>query len=46
VAFEINGRAMDTYHRWMEVVVGPTMAGCPSMSVPAGFSPDELSTSL
>ncbi|MCR0982622.1 amidase [Roseomonas populi] len=34
---EINGRCMDSYHRWMEVVVGATMAGCPAMGVPAGF---------
>lgn len=32
------GRAMDTYHRWMEVVIGPTLAGLPSISVPVGFS--------
>jgi amidase len=35
---EIAGRAMDSYHRWMEVVVGATMAGCPAISVPIGFS--------
>jgi amidase len=34
---EVAGRAMDTYHRWMEVVVPVTMAGCPAMAVPAGF---------
>lgn len=33
----IAGRAMDTYHRWMEVVVGPTMAGLPVAAMPAGF---------
>jgi amidase len=33
---EIAGRAMDTYHRWMEIVIGPTMAGGPAISVPAG----------
>jgi amidase len=33
---EIGGRAMDSYHRWMEIVVGPTMAGGPSLAVPAG----------
>jgi amidase len=33
----IAGRMMDTYHRWMEVVVPATMAGCPAISVPAGF---------
>lgn len=34
---EINGRAMDTYHRWMEVVIGGTLAGVPVLSVPVGF---------
>lgn len=33
----IAGRTMDSYHRWMEVVAGPTMAGLPAISVPAGF---------
>ncbi|MFP3335581.1 amidase, partial [Pseudomonas sp. SIMBA_064] len=22
----VGGQAMDTYHRWMEVVIGPTLA--------------------
>jgi amidase len=43
---EIAGRAMDSYHRWMEVVVGATMAGCPAISVPAGFSRDGLPMGL
>ncbi len=34
---EINGRAMDTYHRWMEVVIGGTLAGVPVLSLPAGL---------
>lgn len=34
---EVGGRAMDAYHRWMEVVIGGTMAGAPVVSVPAGF---------
>jgi len=34
---EINGHKMDTYHRWMEVVIGPTLAGLPTLNVPAGF---------
>ncbi|MBI9083015.1 MAG: hypothetical protein JEZ11_05410 [Desulfobacterales bacterium] len=33
----VNGRAMDTYHRWMEVVVGGTLAGLPIVNLPAGF---------
>ncbi|MGO9607126.1 MAG: amidase [Candidatus Binataceae bacterium] len=35
---EINGVAMDTYHRWMEVAIGVTMSGCPALGVPAGFN--------
>jgi amidase len=34
----IDGRAMDTYHRWMEVVIYATFAGLPCISVPAGFN--------
>ena len=34
---EIAGTRMDTYHRWMEVVVPGTMSGCPVVNVPAGF---------
>jgi amidase len=37
---EIHGRSMDTYHRWMEVVIYSTLAGLPSISVPAGFAPE------
>ena len=35
---EIAGRAMDTYHRWMQVVIPFTMANSPAMSVPVGFN--------
>lgn len=35
---EIEGRPMDTYHRWMQVVVPFTMANSPAISVPVGFS--------
>ena len=34
---EINGKPMDTYHRWMEVVIGGTLAGLPVINLPAGF---------
>ena len=34
---EIDGTQMDTYHRWMEVVIGGTLAGIPVCNVPAGF---------
>jgi amidase len=39
---EIAGKHMDTYHRWMEVVIGPSMAGLPVAALPAGFSPEGL----
>ena len=42
----VGGREMDTYHRWMEVVIGPTLAGLPSMSIPAGFNPQGLPMGL
>ena len=34
---EIEGKKMDTYHRWMEVVTHWTMSGCPVVAIPAGF---------
>ena len=39
---EINGRAMDTYHRWMECTIYATYAGLPAISMPAGFSESGL----
>ena len=33
----IAGVAMDTYHRWMEIVTPFTLAGLPVASVPVGF---------
>ena len=33
---------MDTYHRWMEVVIPATMSGCPAISVPVGFGGNGL----
>lgn len=35
---EINGRKMDTYHRWMEVTIYATLGGLPAISLPAGFN--------
>lgn len=35
---EVGGVAMDTYHRWMEVMIPISMSGCPALSVPAGFN--------
>jgi amidase len=34
---EIAGTKMDTYHRWMEVVIPGSLAGNPIVNVPAGF---------
>ena len=34
----INGKRMDTYHRWMEVTIGGTLAGLPVVNLPAGFN--------
>jgi amidase len=34
----IGDVVMDTYHRWMEVVVPASLAGLPVVTVPAGFS--------
>ena len=36
----IGDRPMDTYHRWMEVVIGGTLAGVPVAAVPAGADPE------
>ena len=33
----IAGRPMDTYHRWMEVVIYATFAGLPCIAMPVGF---------
>lgn len=38
----IGTRRMDTYHRWMEVVVPVSLAGLPSLSVPVGFGQQGL----
>jgi amidase len=39
---EINGRPMDTYHRWMEIVVPISLVGAPVLGCPAGFGPGGL----
>lgn len=33
----IAGRRMDSYHRWMEVVVPASLIGLPTLAVPCGF---------
>ncbi|MCB1397792.1 MAG: amidase [Rhodobacteraceae bacterium] len=42
----IGNRAMDTYHRWMEVTVAPGLIGLPVVAVPAGFGPSGLPMGL
>lgn len=39
---EINGRGMDSYHRWMEVVIPVSLLGLPSLALPAGFGATNL----
>ena len=34
---EIDGRPMDSYHRWMETVAPWSMTGMPVLGMPAGF---------
>lgn len=34
----VAGRTMRTYHEWMQAACLITMAGCPALAVPAGFS--------
>jgi amidase len=38
---DINGKKMDTYHRWMEVVLTPTMSGLPAMNLPVAASSND-----
>jgi amidase len=42
----VAGRAMDTYHRWMEVVIGATLAGVPAASLPSGLTAEGLPLGL
>jgi len=37
----INRKQMDTYHRWMEVVIGGTLGGVPVANVPVGFDAEK-----
>ena len=42
----VGGRDMDTYHRWMEVVVPASLIGLPALAVPSGFGPTGLPMGL
>ncbi len=43
---EIAGVAMDTYHRWMQVVVPVSLIGLPCLAMPAGFGAAGLPAGL
>jgi amidase len=43
---QIAGHPMQTYHEWMKAVCLITLAGCPSLAVPAGFGPQGLPMGL
>lgn len=43
---QIGGVAMDTYHRWMEVVVPASLTGLAALCVPAGFGSEGLPIGL
>ena len=43
---EIAGRPMDTYHRWMEIVLPASLIGVPGLCVPAGFGQQGLPMGL
>jgi len=43
---EVAGIAMDTYHRWMEIVTPFTLAGLPVASVPVGFNSEGLAMGM
>jgi amidase len=39
---EIAGVSMDTYHRWMQVVIPASLIGLPAISTPIGFGANGL----
>jgi Asp-tRNA(Asn)/Glu-tRNA(Gln) amidotransferase A subunit family amidase len=43
---EIDGRPMDTYHRWMETVAPWSLAGTPVLGMPAGVDGRGLPTGV
>ena len=42
----IAGKQMDSYHRWMEVVIPASLIGLPAVSIPAGFGAKNLPMGL
>lgn len=44
---QIANRSMDTYHRWMEVMILPSVLGLPVVNIPMGFGgPNNLPMGL
>jgi amidase len=43
---EVGGRSMDTYHRWMEVVIYATLTGSPAISMPVPLADPESMPAL
>jgi amidase len=43
---QIDGRSMDTYHRWMEVTTIGTLINAPVLALPGGFSTTGLPIGL
>ena len=43
---EVAGVKMDTYHRWMEVVIPIGLLGLPCLNIPAGFGDNGLPAGL
>lgn len=43
---QINSQPMDTYHRWMEVVIPASLIGLPALALPAGFGANGLPMGL
>ncbi|MCV2870817.1 amidase [Defluviimonas sp. WL0050] len=39
---DVAGRQMDSYHRWMEIVIPVSLIGLPCLSIPAGFGANSL----
>ena len=39
---EIAGVQMDTYHRWMEVMISASLLGLPVVNIPVGFGDNGL----
>lgn len=43
---EIAGVSMDTYHRWMQVVIPASLLGLPAVNIPIGFGDNGLPAGL